>query len=317
MVEDSASVGGFGPERLLCDRALLLAVGEVLARSMNGYSARRFAWALDEIALDPDGTLMEPEDRKWLLDGLREASRRADRVEHWRRELERLAGQGVSVLACFDEVYPTNLALTHDRPPLLFVQGELTEADRRSVSVVGTRDATEDGLALAGHLAGELANRGVTIVSGLARGIDAAAHAAALNAGGRTIAVYGTTIDHVYPRENRELARAVKNRGACVSQFLPGVTTGRWAFPARNITSSGLSLGTIVVEASESSGARHQAEAAIAHGKRVFLVESLVTDQPWAAALAEENGLVTTATDASTIMAVAGLEFDLTSDALF
>ena len=317
MVESSASIGGFGPESMLCDRALLLTVGEVLARSMNGYSARRLAWVLDEIALDPDGTLLEPEDRKWLLKGLKTASSRAGRVQHWRNELERLAGQGVSVLACFDEAYPTNLALTHDRPPLLFVQGELTEADRCSVSVVGTRDATEDGLALAENLASELANRGVTIVSGLARGIDTAAHSAALNAGGRTIAVHGTTIDHVYPRENLDLARAIKNQGACVSQFLPGIPTGRWAFPARNITSSGLSLGTIVVEASESSGARHQAEAAIAHGKRVFLVESLVTDQPWAAALAEENGLVTTATNADAIMAVAGLELDPMSDVLF
>lgn len=306
-----------GLERLLCDRGLLLAVGEVLARSMNGPSARRLAWVLDEIALDPEGTLMEPADRKWLLDGLREVDHHADRVMHWRRELERLTGQGISVLACFDEAYPTNLALTHDRPPLLFVQGELTDADRHSISIVGTRDATDDGLALAGHLASKLAERGVTIVSGLARGIDTAAHSAALNADGRTVAVYGTTIDHVYPKENRELARAVGRQGACVSQFMPSIPTGRWAFPARNITASGLSLGTIVVEASESSGARHQAEAAIAHGKRVFLVESLVTNQTWAAALAEENGLVTIATDADRILGVAGFELELTSDVLF
>lgn len=312
MMEGMAMAGRAGLERLLCDRGLLLAVGEVLAQSMNGPSARRLAWVLDEIALDPESTLMEPADREWLLGGLREASHRADRIEHWRGELKRLAGQGVSVLACFDKAYPTNLALTHDHPPLLFVQGELTKADRNSVSMVGTRDATPDGLTLAGRLAGELANRGVTIVSGLARGIDTAAHSAALDAGGRTIAVYGTAIDHVYPRENRELARAIRQQGACVSQFMPGISTGRWAFPARNITSSGLSLGTIVVEASKSSGARLQAEAAIAHGKRVFLVESLVANQPWAAALAEKNGLVTIATDVDTIMAIATIELGMT-----
>lgn len=317
MMENMALASQSGLERLLCDRGLLLAVGEVLARSMNGPSARRLAWVLDEIALDPEGTLMEPADRKWLLDGLREADHRADRVKHWRRELERLTRQGVSVLACFDEAYPTNLALTHDQPPLLFVQGELTEADRHSISIVGTRDATDDGLALTGHLASELADRGVTIVSGLARGIDTAAHTAALNAGGRTVAVYGTTIDHIYPKENRELTRAIEKQGACVSQFMPGIPTGRWAFPARNITASGLSLGTIVVEASESSGARLQAKAAIDHGKRVFLVESLVNNQTWAAALAEENGLVTIATDADLILDVAGVELELTSDALF
>lgn len=290
------------------DRALLLAQCEVLARSMNGRSARRLAWILDEFALDPKDRRFDNDDWKWFRIGLERAASRAGLVERWRGELDRLSRQGVTIVACFDDDYPANLNLVHDRPPLLFVQGDLTKADRRSISIVGTRDASTEGLALAEHLASDLATRGVTIVSGLARGIDTAAHSAALNAGGRTIAVYGTTIDQVTPRENRALARAIQKRGACVSQFLPGTPTGRWSFLARNITTSGLSLGTLVVEASETSGARRQAEAAIAHGKRVFLTEALVNAQPWAAAMSE-HGLVTETTDANIILEVLGTEF--------
>ncbi len=302
---------------LLEDRAVLLATCEVLARSMNGYSARRLAFVLQDLAIDPEGSLLDHEDRQWIQKGVEEATSRTNRIQRWRDDLGRLDRHGVTVLACFDEGYPTNLTLTHDHPPLLFVLGELIEADRRSISIVGTRDASTDGLAMAGRLVRELADRRVTIVSGLARGIDTAAHSAALNAGGRTIAVYGTTIDHVYPKENKTLARAIRWQGACLSQFLPGMPTGRWAFPARNITASGLSLGTVVIEASETSGAKRQAEAAIAHGKRVFLFERLVADQPWASSMAETQALVTAVTDADDILEVVDADFDIAEAVLF
>ena len=144
------------------------------------------------------------------------------------------------------------------------------------------------------------------------RDIDTAAHASSLNAGGRTIAVFGTPIDKIYPAANRALARRITDRGACVSQFLPRVRTGRWSFPARNLTGSGLALATVVVEASESSGVRHQAQAALRHGKRVFLVESLVTSQPWAQQMQSESLNTTVVCDSDQI--VEALEADLAVD---
>ena len=204
--------------------------------------------------------------------------------------------------------------MIHDRPPLLFVRGEITDADIRAVAVVGTRAASEEGLWLAGRLADNLAENEITIVSGLAKGIDTAAHAAALNAGGRTIAVYGTTIERVYPAANRGLARSVALSGACVSQFLPTTRTGPWCFPVRNVTTSGMSLGTIVVEAGKTSGAKMQAEAALAHGKRVFLVEEL-TRQAWARQM-NEHRLVTVVSTAQDIVAIVNAEVASRADVL-
>ena len=216
--------------------------------------------------------------------------------------MARLRVAGIAMIACTDSSYPLNLRLVHDAPPLLFVDGELTSEDRRAVAIVGTRAASDVGRALASRLAAGVVKRGYTVVAGLAAGIDTAAHAAALNAGGRTIAVFGTEIERVYPVANRTLAKAISKRGACVSQFLPGTASGRWSFPARNLTTSGLSMATVVVEASESSGARRQAEAALKHGKPVFLVESLVTDQPWAQEMSQSPSNVTVVQDAEQIV---------------
>jgi DNA protecting protein DprA len=126
-----------------------------------------------------------------------------------------------SLVSVLDDEYPRNLRRIYNRPPFLFVRGALDNTDERSVAVVGTRRASPDGLSQAAHLAGELARRGVTVVSGLARGIDTAAHTAALDAGGRTLAVMGTGIDRVYPAENAELAQRIPEQGALVSQFWP------------------------------------------------------------------------------------------------
>jgi DNA processing protein len=191
-----------------------------------------------------------------------------------------------------DEGYPTNLAMVHDAPAVLFVRGRLDEPDHRSVAIVGTRTASQQGRDVAYELAGKLASRGVAIMSGLAVGVDTAAHAGALNAEGRTVAVFGTSIEKVYPAKNRLLAEQIMATGACVSQFLPNKPTGRWAFPARNVTMSGLALGTIVVEASETSGAKLQAEAALSHGKRLFLVDELVTNQLWARDLMDDPNVM-------------------------
>ena len=285
---------------VLADPAVLLAVCEHLAPSMNGRAAWRLALVLDSIRLDPSGDLLDEADREWLTSAL---SHNVDeRVGRWRSAVNRLAADGVSVISCADDDYPQNLAMVYDRPPVLFVRGSLTASDAWSVAVVGTRQPSPAGVRLATKVTTELAETGVTIVSGLARGIDTAAHAAALNTGGRTIAVFGTTIDTVYPATNRALARSIARSGACVSQFLPGSSTRPWFFPVRNVTASGMSLGTIVVEAGETSGARLQAQAAIAQGKKVFLVEQLVTRQPWAKEMADREPLVTMAGDVDSIL---------------
>lgn len=275
---------------LLNDRALLVAACEALAPSMNGPAMGRLTFLLDELCLDPSGERLENIDRQWLQDGLGEG---ANRHAWWSSELARLSDMGIETIACTDNHYPINLALVHDGPPLLFVRGEFVEADRRAVAVVGTREASKEGIDCAQDIATGLVARDYTVVSGLAKGIDTAAHAASINAGGRTLAVLGTPIETIYPASNRSLARRIADTGAYVSQFLPGRRTGRWAFPARNLTGSGLSLATVVVEASETSGARRQAEAALRHGKRVFLMKELVTRQSWAQEMDEGSSNVT------------------------
>jgi DNA processing protein len=192
-----------------------------------------------------------------------------------------------------DAEYPENLRSIYDRPPFLFGRGELHESDARSIAVVGTRSASPVGRQQARELATELAQRGVTVVSGLAKGIDAEAHAAALAAGGRTVAVLGTGIAaRVYPRENEDLADRILEHGALLSQFTPTSPPRRENFPRRNVVTSGMAVGTAVIEATHTSGARMQARLALEHGKRLFLVRSLVLTENWARTYAQRPGCV-------------------------
>lgn len=299
---------------VLTDRALLVAVCEDLVPFMNGEKMCRLSLILDELALDESGSLLDDEDRSWFQAAV---ERGRDRSSFWGVELTRLGQMGMRVMACFDADYPINLTLVHDAPPLLFVNGGIEEQDRRAVAVVGTRAASREGIELASVISTDLVSQGYSVVSGLAKGIDAAAHAAALNAGGRTIAVFGTPIETVYPAAHKLLAKKIARSGACVSQFIPGVRTGRWSFPARNLTGSGLALATVVVEASESSGARHQAQAALRHGKRVFLVESLVTAQPWAQQMQSESRNVTVVSHAEMIVKELEADLAVSDDAVF
>lgn len=208
-------------------------------------------------------------------------------------ELQLADRVGAHLVTVIDEGYPTNLLLIPNLPPFLFVRGDLRFEDARSVAVVGTRKASTIGLARAGRLARELAGKGVTVVSGLAVGIDTAGHRAALAEGGRTIAVIGTGITRCYPTENEALAEDIVQAGsAIVSQFWPSTRPAKYTFPRRNVVTSGISQGTVVVEASSTSGAKMQARIALEHGKRVFLLHSLVTDQPWARRYVSERGAV-------------------------
>jgi len=211
-------------------------------------------------------------------------------LEGYERMIEALETRGVRLVTVLDEDYPANLRQVYNRPPFLWVRGSLLRADDRAVAVVGTRRASAAGMAEAQSLATQLASRDVTVLSGLARGIDAAAHRAALEAGGRTIAVMGTGISRVYPAEHHELAERIVDSGALVSQFWPDAPPARWSFPMRNVVMSGMAVGTVVVEASSTSGAKMQARLALEHGKRLFLVESLVMREEWAKRYAEHPG---------------------------
>lgn len=214
---------------------------------------------------------------------LADAEPELDRHREWvGAELARLADRDVRLTTVLDDDYPANLRTIFNLPPFLFYRGTLREDDARSVAVVGTREASDAGVERARRLAEALTRAGVTVLSGLARGIDTAAHEATLAAGGRTIAVMGTGILRVYPRENAGLAERIAATGAVVSQFWPDTPPRTDTFPRRNVVTSGMSQGTVVVEASATSGAKMQARLALQHGKRVFLLSSLVREREWA-----------------------------------
>lgn len=175
-----------------------------------------------------------------------------------------------------DPRYPALLA-SISSPPELDVRGTLEPGDALAIAIVGSRQATAYGVEVAETLAADLAARGVTIVSGLARGIDAAAHRGALAAGGRTLAVLGHGIAQVYPPENRGLAEAIVEHGALLSQFPPTIGPLAYQFPARNRTLAGLALGVVVVEAAERSGALITAGLAGDLGREVFAVPGRIT----------------------------------------
>lgn len=205
-------------------------------------------------------------------------------------DLERWDADGMRLVTVLDPDYPPNLKGVHDRPPILFIAGHLTPADARGVAVVGARKATAPGINQAAQMAGHLVDAGYTVVSGLAAGIDTAAHTGALKHQGRTVAVIGTGLARSYPPENRDLQRHIANECAVVSQFWPDTPPSKRTFPMRNAVMSGIALATVVVEASDTSGARMQARLALAQGRPVFLQDTLVERQPWAQQAARRPG---------------------------
>jgi DNA processing protein len=194
-----------------------------------------------------------------------------------------------SLMGPLESTYPANLRPLRDAPPL-HCRGELLSADARSVAVVGTRSPSRKGLAQARRLASRLARADVTVVSGLARGIDTAAHEAGLDAGGRTIAVLGCGIDDVYPAENRALADRIALRGALISQLPARTPPSAQALRARNALIAGIAQATVVIEAGSTSGARIAARWTLALGRPLFLTE-LVAAEAWAAHLLSRPGV--------------------------
>ncbi|HEY5319034.1 MAG TPA: DNA-processing protein DprA [Solirubrobacteraceae bacterium] len=215
--------------------------------------------------------------------------RPAGELERIAAEIEGWEAEGMRLHTVLDAGYPENLHAVHDRPPFVFVTGTLAPADGRAIAVVGARVASPHGVRAAGEIAEHLVDHGYTVVSGLATGIDHAAHTAALARGGRTLAVIGTGLRRSYPPQHMELQHRIAAQCALVSQFWPDAPPSRRSFPMRNAVMSGLSLATVVVEASVTSGSRIQARLALEHGRPVFLLESLL-EQDWAREFAARPG---------------------------
>ena len=204
-------------------------------------------------------------------------------------EIRDWESEGIGVHTFFDDSYPRQLHEIKETPPLLFTRGTL-QPDARAVAVVGSRGASEEGLRIARAVVASLAKQHVTVVSGLAKGIDAAAHEASLAADGRTVAVIGTGIRQHYPASNRRLQEHIAEVGLVISQFWPDAPPTRQSFPMRNAVMSGYSAATIVVEAGWKSGARIQARLALQHGRPVVLT-SQVMQHDWARAFAGLPGV--------------------------
>ena len=187
--------------------------------------------------------------------------------------------KGVNFLTIEEEDYPENLRNIFDPPPVLFYKGQPEALNKKSIAIVGTRKPSSYGIEVADRFAKELAGLGFVVVSGMAYGIDTAAHKGALEAKAETIAVFGCGIDKVYPAENIRLAESVAESGCLVSEFSPGTPTSHWTFPQRNRIISGLSMGVIVVEGAQDSGSLITAKLALEQGREVFAVPGQIENQ--------------------------------------
>lgn len=260
------------------DCALIGIIAAVCAKSSLSQPARvdlLLTQGLDALLEDIFGhTLINPE--------------RDTALEHASRDLSAWREKGYQVNSILDPAYPHHLASVHEAPAVLFSVGRLDPTDN-GVSVVGSRNASPGQLQAAGEIATALVRRGLTVVSGLAAGIDAAAHTAALAAGGRTVAVMGTGLDHTYPVAHRKLRQSIEDTGLVFSQFLPEQTGSKASFPMRNAVMSGYGRATIVVGATEKSGTRHQAKAAVGHSRGLILTPQVATRTSWGRAYVESG----------------------------
>jgi DNA processing protein len=205
-------------------------------------------------------------------------------------DIARWEGQGHTFLTILDEDYPIRLRGIYEAPPMRFANGAVRRHDP-AVSVVGSWEASERGLAIARSVATSLAHEGFTVLAGLALGIDTAAHLAALAAGGRTVAVIGTGINKTYPAANRDLHGVIVKEGLLLSQFWPDAPPQKHTVQMRNATISGYGIATVVVAAAEQSGPRAQARMAVAHGRPAILTDLAVERNDWARALLGRPGV--------------------------
>ncbi len=251
-----------------------------------GRAERVFSASLTEL----EAAGLPAESAQFCFDG----RARAAAVE----EANRVAEQQASFLTPEDEAYPGRLLEIYDPPPVLWVRGEAGLLNRAGIAVVGTRQPTPYGAGMAEMLSRDLARRHLVILSGMARGVDTCAHKGALDAGGATVAVWGTGIDVIYPKENKRLAeQIVAQGGAIVSEFPLGTFPAPQNFPIRNRTLSGISVGVLVVEAAEYSGTRITARCALEQGRDVYAIPgNATTKNAWGPNTLIKQGAKLTAT---------------------
>ena len=183
------------------------------------------------------------------------------------------------IVTIWDDEYPEYLRKIYDPPPLMFVRGSIEPNDKYAIAIVGTRHPTTYGMLMAERFARELTEKGITIVSGLARGIDTIAHQTSVKLGGRTLAVIGSSIDIIYPAENKKLAAQIEENGAIVSEFVMGTKPDPGNFPRRNRIISGMSLGILIVETAENGGAMITASIALDQNRELFCVPGNITEK--------------------------------------
>lgn len=223
-----------------------------------------------------EAVLNASEDRLCSVSGIAPKLARAVRTEQdidKARELTaRIVQLGWEVLAPDHANYPARVREIDDRPALLFAEGELLQQDEKVIAIVGTRHCTESGRQFTHNLAADLARSGIVIASGMAEGIDSAAHKGALEAGGRTVAVWGSSLDYKFAGHRMKLAERIKNNGAVYSEYLPDTRPDKTTFPDRNRIISGMADGVVVVEAGDKSGALITADFALAQNRELFAV---------------------------------------------
>ncbi|MFT3873154.1 MAG: DNA-processing protein DprA [Nocardioides sp.] len=227
------------------------------------------------------------------------ANQKAARAEGLAQAKE-WVNDGLRFCTILDGCYPASVREIHQAPPFLFAAGELRDEDP-AVSVVGSRKASQRGLGMARNIAQALVQRKLSVIAGLAAGIDTAAHTAALEAQGRTVALIATGIRRQYPAENRALHDEIASKGLLLSQFWPDAPPQKHNFLMRNATMSGYGLATIVVEAGEYSGARAQARMAVEHGRPVILTDLVVDSTEWGRSFVGRPG-VTVASSMDEVM---------------
>lgn len=248
---------------------------------------RRSGWGVltDEIELRGSAADLLAEDVSDAQPSLLAIPGRPDRAEAALTEaadaIRGWTDAGLHLVTVLDDEYPAQLRTIHQRPPFLFYRGTLRVEDADGVAVVGTRKPSERGIHQATEVAAGLAERCVTVVSGLAAGIDTASHQAAIRAGGRTVGVVGTGLEQHYPRDNAQLQDYIAREHLVISQFWPGAAPTKKSFPMRNAVMSGYAAATVVIEANHRSGARMQARLALEHGRPVLLLDTLL-EHDWA-----------------------------------
>lgn len=198
---------------------------------------------------------------------------------------------GERPLSWLDSDYPQQLREVHDFPPVIFVRGKLAQPDN-GICIVGSRKAGQAALEAAAQIAQLIVHQNWTVVSGLAEGIDTAAHTETLNRGGRTVAVIGNGINYYYPPKNRGLQHAIEDRGLVISQFWPGTSPKKYSFPMRNAVMSAYARATIIVSAKEHSGTRHQAKQAAAHGRPLVVSRAVYEKTTWARKLVDDPNVL-------------------------